>query len=104
MPGSEEKVTAYLGLGSNLGDRRESLGAAVETLNARPHIQSTTTQRDIRSADWRSRGARRSSKADHELAWREAFMELLRDDEWFLFRPMCAGFTVLSAVGAEPSA
>lgn len=39
MPAGEESVTAYLGLGSNLGDRRASMRAAVEALNAHPHIQ-----------------------------------------------------------------
>lgn len=39
MAAREESVTAYLGLGSNLGDRRESMRAVVEALNTRPHIQ-----------------------------------------------------------------
>ena len=39
MPAREESVTAYLGLGSNLGDRCASMRAAVEALDARPHIR-----------------------------------------------------------------
>ncbi len=35
----DESVIAYLGLGSNLGDRCASIRAAVEALNSRPHIE-----------------------------------------------------------------
>lgn len=39
MAAREESVIAYLGVGSNLGDRCASMRAAVEALNSRPHIK-----------------------------------------------------------------
>ncbi|MDR7037244.1 2-amino-4-hydroxy-6-hydroxymethyldihydropteridine diphosphokinase [Methylobacterium sp. BE186] len=43
---------AYLGLGSNIGDKRANLEAAVEGLRARRGIRITARSRDYRTPPW----------------------------------------------------